>query len=121
MASTDRRNNVSPGLGMKAPVIAASTANLTLESTQTIDGIGIKSNYRVLAKDQTDPIENGIWLCQAGSWVREIDWNGLLDVKTGTAVMAALGTVNGGKIFRVTSTSTAIEPGVSSVALSTTN
>jgi hypothetical protein len=64
---------VAQGLQAKASVKAASTANLTLSGTQTVDGIALIANDRILVKDQTTQAQNGIYLVQAAGWTRTAD------------------------------------------------
>lgn len=66
-------DNVASGLDAKDAVRAATTANITLSDTQTIDAVNLNVGDRVLAKNQTDQTENGIWLVQTGPWVRTVD------------------------------------------------
>ena len=54
MVSTDRIDGVQASVALKAPVRVASTANVTLSGTQTIDGVAVVVDDRVLLKDQTD-------------------------------------------------------------------
>jgi hypothetical protein len=77
-ASTDIANKlyvdtVAQGLDAKASCLAATTANITLSGTQTIDGVSVVAGNRVLVKDQTAPENNGIYLCAAGAWTRSTD------------------------------------------------
>jgi Repeat of unknown function (DUF5907) len=72
-------NNIQ-GLDAKASVKAASTANLTLSGTQTVDGIALVANDRVLVKDQSTPANNGIYLVQAGAWTRATDMDAWAEV-----------------------------------------
>ena len=65
---------VSTGLVVKAPALVASTANVTLSGLQTIDGIILNTNDRVLLVGQTDPTQNGLWLAQTSSWTRPADF-----------------------------------------------
>ncbi len=64
---------LAQGIDAKASVIAATTANITLSGTQTIDGISVSVGDRVLVKDQTLPANNGIYLCAASTWTRTTD------------------------------------------------
>lgn len=58
----------------KEIVRAASTANLALTGGATVDGVSMADNDRVLAKDQTAPSENGIWIVNTGgAWTRAAD------------------------------------------------
>jgi hypothetical protein len=77
-ASTDIANKlyvdtVAQGLDAKASCLAATTANITLSGTQTIDGVSVVAGNRVLVKDQTAPEDNGIYLCASGAWTRTTD------------------------------------------------
>ena len=109
-ASTDIANKlyvdtVAQGLDAKASCVAATTADITLSGTQTIDGISVIAADRVLVKNQTLSQNNGIYLCAAGAWTRTTDadtWDELTSaftfIETGT-VNADCGfvcTANGG-------------------------
>ena len=100
---TDRLAGLTGGRAVKDPVLVASTGNLTLSSSQTIDGIGV-STGRVLAKDQTAASENGIYDVDSGAWSRANDFNGKRDVVRGTVVYVSTGTANGNLWFGVSST-----------------
>jgi hypothetical protein len=63
------------GLDVKQSVRVSTTANITLSGTQTIDGIALVADDRVLVKDQTDATENGIYVVAAGAWSRSEDAN----------------------------------------------
>jgi hypothetical protein len=66
-------DSVAQGLDVKSSVIVATTANITLSALQTIDGISVVANDRVLVKNQTAPAENGVYLAQSGAWTRAVD------------------------------------------------
>jgi phage-related tail fiber protein len=62
------------GLDPKASVKAASTANIaSLSGTMTIDGVALVAGDRVLVKDQTTALANGVYIVAAGAWARAID------------------------------------------------
>jgi hypothetical protein len=61
------------GLDSHPSVKAASTANLTLSGTQTVDGIALVAGDRVLVKDQSTASANGIYAVAAGAWTRVTD------------------------------------------------
>jgi hypothetical protein len=65
------------GLTPKAPVRAATTANITLSGAQTIDTVSIVAGNRVLVKNQTLPEQNGIYVAAAGAWSRAADMDSL--------------------------------------------
>jgi hypothetical protein len=54
-------------------VSVASSTSITLAGTQVIDGVNVLPGLKVLAKDQTNPIENGIYLSGASLWFRSTD------------------------------------------------
>ena len=66
-------DNVAQGIDAKASCAAATTANVTLSGTQTIDGYALVAGQRVLVKDQSAAAENGIYVVAAGSWSRAAD------------------------------------------------
>lgn len=62
------------GLSWKAPVVAASTANIaSLSGTMTVDGVALVAGNRVLVKNQTTGSANGIYVVAAGAWTRAAD------------------------------------------------
>jgi len=56
------------GISWKAPVTAATTANITLSGPQTIDGKAVVAGNTVLVKNQTTTYQNGIYQVNAGAW-----------------------------------------------------
>ena len=113
--NTDRLAGATTSLAVKAPVIAATTANITLSGEQTIDSVAVVADDRVLVKDQTDGIENGVYTAASGAWVRAIDFDGTRDVKSGTFVVVASGTAGAGTLWRIT-TADDITIGTTSIA-----
>jgi len=74
-------DTAAQGLDGKASVRAASTANLTLSGTQTVDGVALVATDRVLVKNQTTTAQNGVYDVAAGAWTRSTDvdtWNELV-------------------------------------------
>jgi len=71
---------VAQGLDPKASCVAATTANITLSGTQTIDGVALIAGDRCLVKDQTLSQNNGIYLVAAGAWTRAADMDSWLEV-----------------------------------------
>ena len=66
-------DSTSEGLDVKQSSKVATTANITLSGTQTIDGVSISADERVLVKNQSTASQNGIYLCKSGSWERVDD------------------------------------------------
>lgn len=81
------------GLDTKASVKAASTANLTLSGTQTVDGVTLIVGDRVLVKDQSTPANNGIYVVASGAWTRATDMDAWTEVP-GSYTWVEQGTVN---------------------------
>lgn len=91
------------GRGWKDPVKAASTANLTLSGTQTVDGVALVAGDRVLVKNQTATQDNGIYLVAAGAWTRALDANSVAEVNDATVLVEG-GTVGAGDVYTQTAT-----------------
>jgi len=86
-------DSIAQGLHWKDSVRVATTGNITLSGTQTIDGIAVVADERVLVKNQTDQTENGIYLCKAAAWERAADMDES-DEFSGAAVFVQEGTAN---------------------------
>jgi hypothetical protein len=104
-------DSAAQGVVTKNSVKAATTANITLSGTQTIDGVAVVADDRVLVKNQSTASQNGIYVVAAGAWSRAADantWNELISaytfVEEGTlnADNGYLITVNAGGTLGVT-------------------
>lgn len=82
------------GLDVKQSVRAATTANITLSGTQTIDGVSVIAGDRVLVKDQSTASQNGIYVVAAGSWSRATDADSSTEVTAGMFTFVTEGTTN---------------------------
>lgn len=60
---------------LKGSCRVATTGDITLSGLQTVDGISLVANDRVLVKNQANGAENGIYVVSTGSWTRSIDFN----------------------------------------------
>ncbi|MBP7316460.1 MAG: hypothetical protein KA968_14710 [Chitinophagaceae bacterium] len=87
---------------IKDMVKVATTANITLSGTQTIDGIAVVAGNRVLVKDQTDAEDNGIYVVAASAWSRSTDADAATDFSKGCTVKVEKGTANGDKYYTLT-------------------
>lgn len=97
--TTDRLAGLTTSVAVKAPCRVATTANITLSGLQTIDGVTVAADDRVLVKDQTDAVENGIYNAATGEWTRALDFNGTLDAVDGTQILIRQGTAHGGDLW----------------------
>jgi hypothetical protein len=68
-------DSILSNIQWKNKVVAATTGNITLSGTQTIDGIAVIAGDRVLVKNQSTASQNGIYIVSAGSWTRSTDAN----------------------------------------------
>lgn len=96
VSATDATNksyvdNAVAGLSWKDTVRAATTANIALSAPQTIDGVSVIANDRVLVKNQTTQSGNGIYLVAAGAWTRATDADVAAELE-GAAVYVGEGT-----------------------------
>lgn len=96
MSGTDRRYGLIGNTAIKVPCRACSTSNITLSGEQTIDGVAIVTDDRVLVTAQTSSVDNGIYVADTGAWVRSTDMDGTYDIVTGTLIKVNSGTSNSG-------------------------
>lgn len=83
------------GIDWKQAVKAATTGPITLSGIQTIDGVSLVANDRVLVKDQADSSTNGIYLVASGAWSRATDYDDALEISQSAVYVLAGGSVNG--------------------------
>jgi phage-related tail fiber protein len=97
---------VAQGLSFKNSVNAATTTNITLSGSQTIDGVLVSTaQHRVLVKDQTTASQNGIYTVAAGAWTRATDADSSGEIGDGTLVPVEAGALNGDTLWLCTATS----------------
>ena len=85
-------DNARVGIDAKESVLAATTANITLSNTQTVDGVALAVGNRVLVKNQTTASENGIYIVSGAAWTRATD------AVTGTLTPGAFVFVESGSV-----------------------
>src|SRR6266478_2110572 len=137
-ASTDGTNKayvdaIASGLEFKSAVVAATTANLTATYFNGVSGIGASLtntgsfvafsidgyspalNDRVLIKDQSSQLQNGIYtVTTVGSgaiaWIltRSTDYNQPSEIQPGDIIAVENGTVNAKTLWLETATVTAV-------------
>ena len=94
-------DTVAQGLDAKESARAATTANITLSGTQTVDGVALVAGDRILVKNQTTQSENGIYDVAAGAWARSGDadtWDELVSA----FIFVSEGTTNADNGFVMT-------------------
>ncbi|AAU90976.1 putative prophage MuMc02, head decoration protein [Methylococcus capsulatus str. Bath] len=107
-------DSVASGLDWKQSVRAATTANITLSGTQTVDGVALVAGDRVLVKNQTTASQNGVYVVAAGAWGRATDFDSNAEVTAGACMFVSEGTVNGDQTWVLT-TNDAIALGTTSL------
>jgi hypothetical protein len=111
-------DGLKQGLDVKDSVKLATTGNIALDqTTTTVDGLSVTDGDRVLVKDQSDPIQNGIYVVSTtGPWSRAVDAvNGKLS--GGAFFFVEQGSVNADNGFVLVTNGT---PSVGTVALTFT-
>ena len=80
---------------------AATTGPIDLATNglAAIDGVTLTTGDRVLVKDQANPADNGIYVADAGPWVRASDADTVAELRAGAYVFITSGTTNGGQGF----------------------
>lgn len=98
------------GLDVKASVKAATTEDITLSNTQTVDGVSLSVGDRVLVKNQSNGTENGIYVVASGSWTRSSDADNTPsgEVTPGLFTFVEQGSVNGDCGFVLTNNGTIV-------------
>ncbi len=87
-------DSIAQGIDIRASVRVATTANITLSGTQTIDGVAVIAGDRVLVKAQTAGADNGIYVVAAGAWARATDADANAEVTAGMFTFVEEGTAN---------------------------
>lgn len=87
------------GLSWKDAVRVVATSSVTLSGTQTIDGVSLAVDDRVLVIGNTT--DNGIWVVASGSWTRATDANTIAKL-AGAAVLVTEGSSGAGKQYTLT-------------------
>jgi phage-related tail fiber protein len=87
----------------KASVRVATTANITAlngSAPNTLDGVTLAANDRILVKDQSTASQNGIYYVATlgtganGTWTRATDADGVGELTAGAVVLVEEGTAN---------------------------
>lgn len=129
---------VQQGIDAKQEARAASIATVTVTynatggtsargqitaAPNTLDGVSLAANDRILLKDQTAGAQNGIWVVSTlgtganGVWDRATDWDADADVSSGAFTFVMEGTVNADSGWVLTTNNPIIVGGASGTAL----
>jgi hypothetical protein len=89
-------------LDFKNSVLVATTANIVLSGIQTVDGVLLSADSRVLVKDQAQAKDNGIYVVPAGgAWKRAQDADASVEVTPGLFVSVEKGAANGDSVWQL--------------------
>ncbi|MBD9501962.1 phage tail protein [Pseudomonas sp. PDM17] len=88
-------------LDYKQSVRAATTASVTLSGLQTVDGVALAAGDRVLVKNQTSAVDNGLYVVAAGVWKRAIDADESSEVTPGLTVTVESGTAQADSVWQL--------------------
>lgn len=106
---------IASGGASKTPVRAATTANIASlagGAPNTLDGVTLAANDRILVKDQATASQNGIYIVTTlgtganGTWTRATDADGVGEIIAGMLVVSAEGTANADAIWLLTTNGT---------------
>jgi hypothetical protein len=88
-------------LDNKQSAVVATTAPITLNGTQIIDGIAVAVGDRVLVKNQAAAAQNGLYVVAGGDWSRAADADANLEVTPGMLVPVEKGAINGDSLWQL--------------------
>lgn len=89
------------GRSHKEPCRAATTGDIVLSGTQTVDGVVLSINDRVLVKDQAAPAQNGVYIVAAGAWTRADDFDDAAKIAPGLVIPVADGNANADSVWQL--------------------
>ena len=89
-------------LDFKHSVLVTTTANIVLNGIQTVDGVLLTADARVLVKDQPQAKDNGIYVVPAsGAWKRAQDADTSVEVTPGLFITVEKGTIHGDSVWQL--------------------
>lgn len=93
IASTTYVDGTIGTLDFKSGVRVATTSNIILSgSNVVVDGINVVAGDRVLVKNQTNGLQNGIYVAASGNWSRSTDANTTATLRPNMVVFVQDGT-----------------------------
>ncbi|WEJ72833.1 phage tail protein [Pseudomonas sp. PSE14] len=88
-------------LDYKQSVRAATTASITLSGLQTLDGVALAAGDRVLVKNQSNAVDNGLYVVAANAWKRATDADESSEVTPGLTVTVESGTAQADSVWQL--------------------
>lgn len=110
-------DSLSSGLDPKESVYLVAVSTVTINGTQSIDGVTASIGSRVLLTGQSNPVDNGIYVVSNGTWSRASDSDGNIgnEVSLGNYTFTERGTTyssTGWVLYDTNATGATISPGV---------
>lgn len=96
MPNIDRLAGLVDNNAWKNPCRVGTTANIVLNGLLTVDGVSLVEGDRVLVKNQSDSVANGIYLADTGAWSRAQDMDGPFDAQRATSIRVYSGNTQQG-------------------------
>ena len=93
------------GVAIKKAVRVVATGNVTLNGPQTVDGVLLAADDRVLLAGQTDATKNGIYVVKSAAWVRAEDADENGELAPGTLVAIREGNSEADSLWGLTTDS----------------
>lgn len=117
-------NNIDRKASVRAAT-RAETGNVDLATggLLSIDGVSLVAGDRVLVKNQTDPVENGIYVVADGPWVRSEDADGSQfgKISTGMYTFVEEGVKNGKTGWSLITSGGTLTPGTDELVFTQTS
>ncbi|WP_242015322.1 phage tail protein [Pseudomonas nitroreducens] len=88
-------------LDYKQSVRAATTASITLSGLQTVDGVALAADDRVLVKNQINAVDNGLYVVASSAWKRATDADENSEVTPGLTVTVESGTAQADSVWQL--------------------
>ncbi len=100
MSRTDKTSSDATISAIKKPARVSAISDITQSGTQTIDGVPVIANDRVLCVGQSTASQNGLWVVAAGAWTRATDMPELVIVTSPSMIVAVSeGTANADSLW----------------------
>lgn len=88
--------------------VVETSSNVTLSGLQTIDGVLLVADERVLLTAQSDGKQNGLWKASSGAWTRPSDYESGATIEANIVVPVSSGTANADTRWQITTDGTIV-------------
>lgn len=88
--------------------VVETSSDITLSGLQTIDGVLLVADERVLLTAQGDGTENGLWKASSGAWSRPSDYESGATIEANIVVPVSSGTANADTRWQITTDGTIV-------------